>query len=93
MQNNEQILKLRNEIDSVDKLLVSLIRKRAEISLQIGNAKKNSVGFSGRLVRDYDRESQILAGIASVNESDAKQIRRIFEEILLYCFEIQSSSK
>ena len=43
MMTENQLSKLRDQVDEINLEILKLLNKRAEIVLQIGNAKKNKV--------------------------------------------------
>lgn len=71
---------LRNEIDFIDKELVKLLEKRMNISVKIGEIKKEK----DLPIFDEKRENEILENRISIleNKKLSKQIRSIFKEIM-----------
>ena len=59
---------LRAEIDQIDRELVALLNRRAELSLRVGEFKRTLVGETGQ-PETYQpaREDQVFAQIREVN--------------------------
>jgi len=77
----------RNEIDQVDKRIVALLNRRAELVREIG-AIKTAAGLP---VVDWQREAKVLEGLVAANEGmiDDKALARIYRAVLLECRQIQ----
>ena len=60
--------KLREQIDEVDRQLLELLNRRANLSLAVGQAKRQ---VSGR-VFDPAREARLLERLASLNQGPLK---------------------
>jgi chorismate mutase len=72
--------RLRENIDSVDTVLVKLLNQRAKWALEIGDVKK-TVGIP---VYQPDREAKVLGRVLERNRGPlpADAIRRLFERII-----------
>ncbi len=85
MQDSDALQRLREQIDDVNTQLVQLLNKRAEVALQLGQAK------SGQPIYDPAREAVVLSKVAGDNlgplSNQALQI--IFTEIIASCRNIQ----
>lgn len=83
----EELTELRSQIDILDKQILELINKRAEVVLEIGELKKrNELG-----VYDPKREKQIEKNLAEMNDGpmpDASVIE-IFRTIISASRELQ----
>ena len=71
---------LRRQIDSLDTRLVKLLNLRARVTLQIARLKLKA----GKSVYSPDRESQVLAKIASLNKGplDEEALETLYREIM-----------
>lgn len=72
--------RLRENIDSVDTVLVKLLNQRARWALEIGEVKK-TVGIP---VYQPDREAKVLGRVLERNRGPlpADSVRRLFERII-----------
>lgn len=74
-----EIEKLREEIDKVDREIVHLLNRRIELVLAIGDYKK-----SGKLpVEDLDREKKVVSSLSG-DELDEDFIKEIYTVIFNY---------
>ncbi len=64
MEPEEEIQELRREIDSIDRRLIRLLRKRFEVVGRIAGAKK----ALGAGIEDAEREEDVLANCRSEAE-------------------------
>jgi chorismate mutase len=80
MTAEEQIARLRQNIDTVDEVLVKLLNQRAKWAQEIGAVKKTA----GIAIYQPDREAKVVAHVVGANrgplESDA--VQRLFERII-----------
>src|SRR5579883_571264 len=76
---------LRAEIDQIDRELVALLNRRAELSLRVGEFKRTLVGETGQ-PETYQpaREDQVFAQIREVNAGPLpnEALTAIYREIL-----------
>jgi len=72
--------RLRENIDSVDSVLVKLFNQRAKWALEIGDVKK----AAGLPVYQPDREAKVLARVLAKNRGPLPPaaVRRLFERII-----------
>ena len=72
---------IRDEIDSIDKKILSLINERAELAIQAGKAKGDSFKYKP------DRESSIYAKLKEINTGPltTEQVVNIYREIISSC--------
>lgn len=77
----QELAKLRKEIDGVDKEIIRLIEERVELAKEIGSLKRNI----GLPVADPKRENEVLANVTENTKLDKKFIRRIYKSIMDYC--------
>lgn len=71
---------LRNRLKTIDEKIIHLLNERAELSIQIGNVKKNL----GLAIYDPAQESSILRNAARINQGPLPEesLNHIFREIL-----------
>jgi len=83
----DKLLKYRIKIDKIDKQIVDLINKRAEIALDIGKIKKTiSVD-----VFVPKREQEVLKNVvnSSVGIISEKDLKLIYKQIMLACKNVE----
>ena len=87
MSKSDDLLKIRDEIDSIDNQILSLINDRANLAMQAGNAKEGSNKYKPA------RESSILNRLSEMNPGPlhGDQIRNVFKEIISSCRSTESS--
>ena len=75
-----ELERLRDAIDRVDEVLVSLLNQRAKYAVEIGAIK----GVLGLPVYSPEREKSVLAGVERLSEGplDGIAVRRLFERII-----------
>lgn len=76
----EEILKLREEIDRIDSVMLKLLNERSSLALRIGEIKKiNKIP-----VYDPLREKEILDRLVKENQGplDRQAVIRLFERII-----------
>ncbi|MEJ5173109.1 MAG: prephenate dehydratase [Hydrogenothermaceae bacterium] len=91
MEYQETLKKLREEIDKIDKSLVELINKRAELAKQVGEVKKKHnlpIFVPSREKEIFDRLEKLNTGPLS---NDV--IKHIFREIISACRSIEENIK
>jgi len=78
---------LRDEIDKVDKKLVELLSRRAEIALKIGKEKNKE----GRGVTDREREKAVLDRVKKLNNGpfSGEQLERVYRTVMSEMKKIQ----
>ena len=77
---NTEIDRLRQNIDSVDEVLVKLLNQRAKWALEIGRVKK----AAGIAIYQPDREAKVVAHVVGANRGPlaAAAIQRLFERVI-----------
>jgi chorismate mutase / prephenate dehydratase len=60
----DELAEVRAQIDELDRRLVALLNRRAELGLRAGRLKATS----GRPLNDPSREREVLARVAAANE-------------------------
>tara|TARA_S200000501_G_C20298024_1_gene514547 strand:+ start:48 stop:311 length:264 start_codon:yes stop_codon:yes gene_type:complete len=79
MDNEKALLFIREEIDSIDQELISLLESRLNLSLQIGKLKKKM----DKDLYDEEREAEILKKIDELALIYPKEdLKSIFMEIM-----------
>jgi chorismate mutase/prephenate dehydratase len=58
-----ELRRLRRRIDALDRRIVALLNERAQLALDVGEAK----AAAGRPVRDADREREVLLRVSMGN--------------------------
>jgi chorismate mutase len=76
----EQIARLRQNIDTVDEVLVKLLNQRAKWAQEIGGVKK----AAGIAIYQPDREALVVAHVVGANRGplEPAAIKRLFERII-----------
>jgi len=75
-----QIARLRQNIDTVDEVLVKLLNQRAKWAQEIGVVKK----AAGIAIYQPDREAKVVAHVVGANRGplEAAAVQRLFERII-----------
>lgn len=83
VSEDPEIERLRQHIDRLDHEILVLLRKRAELALQVGDCKRKD----GLSVYDPIREKALLDRLAGDGELplDPRAIGRVFEAIVCEC--------
>ncbi len=83
--------KLRQKIDKVDQNIINLLNQRTEITLQIGQLKKNE----GKSIYCPDREREILKKIVLLNKGPIKPpaLEAIYREIMSSSLSLEKNLK
>jgi len=90
-QASPELLKLRNEIDSLDRQLLSLVNQRAHVAEQVGELKKQE----GTAFFRPDRVAQVIEKIKSNNPGPLKgaHVAAIWREIMSACLALESPQR
>jgi chorismate mutase len=90
MDDEKALLFIREEIDSIDSEIIALLESRLNLSLQIGNVKRNL----GRELHDDEREELILKKIDELAILYPKEdLKSIFLEIMKTSLSVQQSDE
>lgn len=90
MDDEKTLLFIREEIDSIDSELIALLESRLNLSLQIGNVKRNL----GKELYDDVREELILKKIDELAILYPKEdLKSIFLEIMKTSLSVQQSDE
>lgn len=84
----KEIESLRKKIDEIDKEILYLLKKRNEISRQIGEVKRRS----GASIRDQEREREKYQQVcekARELELNMNYVKKIFENIIEMSRQVQ----
>ncbi len=85
----KKLIELRKKIDEIDKSIVELLNKRAELSREVGEIKKiNKVE-----IIDYEREKEVFRKILSYSKKiiPDEDLKNIYREIIASSRKIQKS--
>ena len=86
MDDKKTLLFIREEIDSIDSEIIALLESRLNLSLQIGNVKRNL----GKKLYDDAREELILKKIDELAILYPKEeLKSIFLEIMKTSLSVQ----
>ena len=87
MSKNSDLSKIRDKIDSLDNKILSLLNDRAELAIQAGQAKEDSIKYKPA------RESSILKRVMDLNEGplESEQVKNVFNEIISSCRSTEST--
>jgi len=82
--------KFRTNIDTIDKKLLELLNRRANIAKQVAEYKKSS---NNKIIFRPDRESQIIKSLRSLNKGplNADHIHNIYREIISSCLSLEKN--
>ena len=88
---NDQLKKLREEIDNIDEKILDLLENRMKVVHEVGDLKQE-LEIS---VEDLNRENEIIERLTahSSGELSAKQLIRIFSAVFKSSKHIQRNNK
>ncbi|MEW6266401.1 MAG: prephenate dehydratase [Thermodesulfobacteriota bacterium] len=91
MKNGDLLSNLRKKIDGLDRSILELLLRRAELVGQIGGIKRES----GLPIWDPERELKLLAALAAESRwpLPAEAIERIFAAIIDACRQLQGPAR
>ena len=86
-----QLLALRERIDAVDRELLALLNRRAQLALEVGELKKQE----GSVVFRPEREAQVIDGLKAVNTGPLQQdsVAPIWREIMSACRGLETPTR
>lgn len=89
--NQPALLALRDQIDSIDRELLSLLNRRAGVAQQVGEIKKKE----GSVVFRPEREAQVIDGLKAANPGPLKSdnIAPIWREIMSACRALETPTR
>ncbi len=82
------IKQLRNEIDLVDRQLLSLLEKRVNLAKKIGSIKS----LSGENIKDLKRENEMMNELIELGEGkgiDSDSIKKIWSQFFKLSYKVQ----
>ena len=87
MSKKDDLSKIRDEIDSIDNQILSLLNNRAKLAIQAGKAKQGTSKYKPA------RESSILERLIDLNKGplEADQVKNVFSEIISSCRSTEST--
>lgn len=90
----ERLLEIRNEIDSIDAEIQTLIARRAECAQQVAHAKTQGGQVDVVFYRP-EREAQVLRAVKERNKSliSDNEMMRLFREIMSVCLALEQPIK
>ena len=93
MSEAERLQSLREEIDTLDRQLQTLIAERARCAKQVG-AIKRAAGATGNFYRP-EREAQVLRRVIEANHGplSSEEMARLFREIMSACLALEEPLK
>jgi len=85
------LLALRLQIDSVDRELLALLNRRAQLALDVGEVKKKE----GTVVFRPEREAQVIDGLKAVNAGPlaTDSVAPIWREIMSACRSLETPTR
>lgn len=88
MSEEQELLKLRNEIDAIDDALLASISRRGKLAQRVGEIKQ------GNIYRP-EREAQVLRRLADENPGPlpSTAVQRIFRELMSACLALEQPLK
>lgn len=83
--NTDEIKSYRNQIDSIDEQIQTLINERAKVAQKVAIAKKNHEDHP--IFYRPEREAQVLKAVMARNEGplSGEKMARLFREIMSVC--------
>jgi chorismate mutase / prephenate dehydratase len=89
--NNPELLRLRDQIDAVDRELLALLNKRAGLAQEVGDVKKKE----GSVVFRPEREAQVIDGLKAVNAGPlmTDSVAPIWREIMSACRALETPTR
>jgi len=86
-----ELLALRTQIDAVDRELLALLNRRAQLALTVGEVKKKE----GSVAFRPEREAQVIDGMkaANVGPLKAESVAPIWREIMSACRALETPTR
>jgi chorismate mutase/prephenate dehydratase len=88
---NPALLALREQIDAVDREMLTLLNRRAALAQEVGEVKK----VEGSVAFRPEREAQVIDGLKSVNPGPLKtdSVAPIWREIMSACRALETPTR
>jgi chorismate mutase/prephenate dehydratase len=85
------LLALRTQIDGIDRDMLALLNRRAQLALQVGEIKKKE----GSVVFRPEREAQVIDGLKAVNPGplQSDSVAPIWREIMSACRALETPTR
>jgi chorismate mutase/prephenate dehydratase len=85
------LLALRHQIDGLDRELLALLNRRAQLALEVGELKKKE----GSVVFRPEREAQVIDGLKAVNAGplQSDSVAPIWREIMSACRALETPTR
>ena len=89
--NTDALLALRGRIDALDRDLLSLLNRRAQLALEVGEIKKKE----GSVVFRPEREAQVIDGLKTANSGPLSNdsVAPIWREIMSACRALETPTR
>src|SRR5512134_1144911 len=86
-----ELLALRERIDAVDRDLLALLNRRAQLALEVGEIKRRE----GSVVFRPEREAQVIDGLKAVNAGPlaTDSVAPIWREIMSACRALETPTR
>ncbi|MEH6444596.1 MAG: chorismate mutase [Oceanospirillaceae bacterium] len=86
-QQEQELLKLRIQIDAIDQQIHQLINQRASCAQQVAVVKEKFQGIDDAVFYRPEREAQVLRKVMERNEGplEDKAVARLFREVMSVC--------
>jgi len=86
-----ELLRLRSEIDALDRELLALLNRRAKLALEVGELKRRE----GSPVFRPEREAQVIDGLKAANPGPlkAESVAPIWREVMSACRALESPTR
>ena len=88
---DDELLKLRDEIDSLDQQIQELISQRAKVAEKVAIVKVEKDGPGNKIFYRAEREAQVLTKIKQRNSGPLsdEEMARLFREIMSACLALE----
>lgn len=88
--HERELAQLRASVDTIDKQIVALLNRRAELAIEMGRMKKKMK----KTLRDADRELQVKENLKrlSVGQSLSHQdLIALYDVVMAVCLKVQQA--
>jgi chorismate mutase/prephenate dehydratase len=89
--HDRELLELRTQIDAVDREMLALLNRRAQLALSVGEIKKRQ----GSVVFRPEREAQVIDSLKAANNGPLKNesVAPIWREIMSACRALETPTR
>jgi chorismate mutase/prephenate dehydratase len=95
--SDDQLQKLRDQIDGIDAQLLALFNQRANCAVSVADVKRQASSNSGEAINFFrpDREAQVIQRIKSVNKGPLSddEVGRLIREVMSACLALEQPLK